>query len=286
MHTGTLRKMALALTFWLALHMSALRAQIFTAPLQASTTGTDPVDFEFRADGTLISKGNFGVGSLLSGDEGAGTRMFWFPSVGAFRAGGTDSAYGTTSANAWDPGQLGSYSVAFGLDSWASGDYSAAFGYWTRAWGYDSFGTGGGAAYGGYSFAGGCGNSATGAGGISLGTYNAASGTGAVALGGYNTSSGYFSMVMGALNSSSGSYTTASGLYTTATAFASFTIGTFNVGGGNPTSWVGTDPVFEIGNGTSSAPSDALVVYKNGNAALQGTLEVAPGGDIPMYTGE
>jgi hypothetical protein len=32
-------------------------------------------------------------------------------------------------------------------------------------------------------------------------------------------------------------------------------------------------------------PSDALVVYKNGNATLSGTLTVAPGGDIPMFTG-
>ena len=59
-----------------------------------------------------------------------------------------------------------------------------------------------------------------------------------------------------------------------------------------------TDPLFEVGNGSGSrfdnppignpdatGPSDALVVYKNGNAVLQGTLQVAPGGDIPMYSG-
>jgi hypothetical protein len=87
MHTKTLQKLALALTFWLALHMSSLRAQIFTAPLQASTTGTNPVDFEFRANGTMIAKGDFGIGSLLTADQGDGTRMLWFPSLGAFRAG-------------------------------------------------------------------------------------------------------------------------------------------------------------------------------------------------------
>src|ERR1700735_2724616 len=89
MHNGALRKMALALTFWLALHVSSLRAQIFTndLPLQASTTGTNPVDFEFRADGTLIAKGNSGVGTLLSTDQGAGTRMIWYPALTAFRAG-------------------------------------------------------------------------------------------------------------------------------------------------------------------------------------------------------
>jgi hypothetical protein len=67
-----------------------------------------------------------------------------------------------------------------------------------------------------------------------------------------------------------------------------------------------TDPLFEVGNGgdpygdgnpSTSEPSDAFVVYKNGNAAVQGNLSsggtfTAPSvvlttqsGDIPMYTG-
>lgn len=38
--------------------------------------------------------------------------------------------------------------------------------------------------------------------------------------------------------------------------------------------------------GTSStAKTDALVVYKNGNVAAQGVITAAAGGDIPMYTG-
>ena len=92
MHTKTLKKLALLLTFWLALYSSSLRAQTFTAPLQASTTGTDAVDFEFRASGVMIAKGDFGYGSLLSADQGDGTRMLWFPSIAAFRAGGVNSS--------------------------------------------------------------------------------------------------------------------------------------------------------------------------------------------------
>ena len=57
------------------------------------------------------------------------------------------------------------------------------------------------------------------------------------------------------------------------------------MGGGDPINWVASDPLFEVGNGTYQARSDALVVYKNGNAAFQGVVTVAPGGDIPMYTG-
>ena len=82
-------------------------------------------------------------------------------------------------------------------------------------------------------------------------------------------------------------------------------MGTCNLGlsetGATPnlTSWVPTDPLFEIGNGGNSwtgnpnavNSSDALVVYKNGDTAVQGTVTAptfvttAPAGDIPMYTG-
>jgi len=282
MHNGALRKMALALTLWLALHMSSLKAQIFTndLPLQAVTTGSNPVDFEFRSDGTLIAKGNFGVGSLGSGDEGAGTRMLWFPSLGAFRAGGVDGTQ-------WDQDNIGQYSAAFGYKTTASAYYSMAWGRQTGAFGMCS------TASGAYSWAGnfldlvmGGWSSANGGHSTAIGTWSTASGYGSVALGGGDTASGSSSTVIGNGNTASGYYATASGRYTTASAYNSFVTGTYNVGGGSSTAWVSTDPLFEIGNGTSSTPSDALVVYKNGNGILQGTLQIAPGGDIPMYTGD
>ena len=81
--------------------------------------------------------------------------------------------------------------------------------------------------------------------------------------------------------------------------FSSVAIGSYNVGGGNPYSWVPTDSIFEIGNGVPIAPegddvdpyaattgrSNALTVYKNGNMDVQGVVTCAPGGDIPMFTG-
>jgi hypothetical protein len=288
MHTGTLKKLALALTFWLAVHAGLLRAQTFTAPLQASTTGTNPVDFEFRADGTLIAKGNYGVGDLLSGDDGAGTRMFWLPGYGAFRAGGTDTSLGIYTANNWDPSNLGAYSAAFGLDTAAIGDYSAAFGDYALAESTGSFATGESvSASGNYSVAMGQFLTVSGNNSVAFGKLNTASGYGSTASGTYNSASGGGSTVTGGSNIASGYYTTASGYYTTAMALASFVTGVFNVGGGNPSTWVSTDPLFEIGNGTSSsALSDALVVYKNGNVTAQGVITAAPGGNIPMYTGE
>jgi hypothetical protein len=75
------------------------------------------------------------------------------------------------------------------------------------------------------------------------------------------------------------------------------TIGTYNLNksetAGTPssTSWVSADPLLEIGNGTSSTHSDALVVYKDGDVAAKGNVTAptfvtaAPSGDIPMFAG-
>ena len=74
----------------------------------------------------------------------------------------------------------------------------------------------------------------------------------------------------------------------------SFVIGAYNLGGGegDENTWVATDPLFEVGNGTSySTPSDALEVLKNGNTIVSGTLSVSgtsntvlinPAGDLSM----
>jgi hypothetical protein len=46
-------------------------------------------------------------------------------------------------------------------------------------------------------------------------------------------------------------------------------VGRYNVGGGNATSWIDTDPIFEIGNGTGiSTRSNAITVLKNGNVGI------------------
>lgn len=76
---------------------------------------------------------------------------------------------------------------------------------------------------------------------------------------------------------------------TLAGAYDSFVLGRFNLGtygSGGDTTWISTDPLLEVGNGTDSSHlSDAFIVYKNGNAVFQGSVQVAPSGDIPMYTG-
>jgi len=50
-------------------------------------------------------------------------------------------------------------------------------------------------------------------------------------------------------------------------------LGRFNTGLGSATTWVATDPLFEVGNGSSTtARSNALTVLKNGNTSISGSL--------------
>jgi autotransporter adhesin len=125
---------------------------------------------------------------------------------------------------------------------------------------------------------------------MAFGAGATAIGVNSIALGFNLTAIGPCSVALGGNSTASGNNSTAFGHCTTASAENSFVVGAYNVGGAGPTV-SGTDPVFEIGNGyynsaTSTAvPSDALVVYRNGSATFQGPVTVAPGGDIPMFSG-
>ena len=89
-------------------------------------------------------------------------------------------------------------------------------------------------------------------------------------LGSYSTSIGTGSRAFG-------NYSTAIGITTTAKSFHEFVIGSYNTL--NPsvqTSWIPTDRLFTIGNGTStSSRSDALTILKNGNTTINGQLSVS-----------
>lgn len=103
----------------------------------------------------------------------------------------------------------------------------------------------------------------------SMGISTIASGANSTAMGIFTEASGSYSTAMGLSTVASGSISTAIGRDTNADAYISTAIGRYNVGGGNPTSWVDTDPLFEIGNGTSdSARNNALTVYKSGRMSI------------------
>jgi len=239
-------KLSLALLAATLLLPGWLRAQqIFTAPL--TVNGTTPAKLEFRADGTLISTGQ-------------DTRLQWYPAKGAFRAIGFEGY-----PEVWNDAYIGAYSVAFGEGTWASGPASTALGSYTSSGGYASVAMG----YSSYAL----GNYS-----ISMGMSAIASAECSVAIGNDVAATGHHSTAIGYEVGAYGRYSTAIGKGVSSTAYNSFAIGSYNVGGGNATTWVGTDPLFEIGNGTSwEAKSSALIVYKNGNIKIP-----KPQGDIPM----
>ncbi|MES2476466.1 MAG: hypothetical protein V4640_11855 [Verrucomicrobiota bacterium] len=47
----------------------------------------------------------------------------------------------------------------------------------------------------------------------------------------------------------------------------------------------GGDELLILGNGTSSVPSNALEVFKDGKMNVKGVVTCLPGGNIPMFTG-
>jgi len=276
MSTRGLKKWALLLTFWIALHTSALRAQL----VGPSGTGALLIQLNTSAaGGQFVDGGTFGATDTLL-TTGAGTRMVWYPSKAAFRA-------GTVSGTQWDSANLGHYSTAFGRNTTASGDYSTASGYGTTASGRCSTAMGEGLASNDWSTAFGTGQ-ATGEFSTAFGYYNSASGYASTASGyhtvangfastasGYaTTASGYDSIAFGRETTAIGNFSTASGAYTTASAYADFVLGRFNTGGGttNSTTWVSTDPLFEVGNGTSGTHADALLLKKNGTMTVQGAI--------------
>ncbi len=111
-------------------------------------------------------------------------------------------------------------------------------------------------------------NGASGATSFTTGFGTNASGSTSTALGFATNASGSTSTAMGNATTASGEESTASGLATTAQAYVSTAIGTYNIGNGTTDTWVNTDPLFEIGNGTFSTPNNAFTVLKNGNVGI------------------
>jgi len=238
-----------------------------------------------------------------------GTRMMWLPEKSAFRVGTVTNAVwnsvliGTWSfasgfnsradgiaSTAMGAGCIaqGNTSTAMGLFSNALADYSTAIGYQAQASGDKSIALGNSTnASGNYATSMGSVSIASGAVATAMGYNNEASGDHATAMGhstnasgnislsmGFNTNaSGDGSMAMGWSSQAEGWMTAALGRGTHAKAFTSTAIGSYNdeIAGSSKTLWVETDPIFYIGNGEmDSSPSNAMVVYKNGNTDING----------------
>jgi len=261
-------------------------------------------------EGSFLATGTFDAATLVTPPAaGAGTRMMWYPEMASFRAGYVDGTQWdklnvgeSSTAGGHNVTASGTSSTAFGEGSTASGFGATALGQSNTASGYDAFAGGyNGSASGAYSVAlGGSanagGNFAFAAGGatnasndyavalgsntiasgnasFAAGTNAVASGMGAISLGAATSATADLSIALGGTTAASGTYAVATGQGTSAQAYNSFVVGRYNTLTGTTGSWVSTEPLFVAGNGSSgSSRSDALVLLKNGDMTIAGTL--------------
>jgi hypothetical protein len=217
-------------------------------------------------DGNLVAKSYYMVnsnpGAIPLPVSGPGTRMMWIPEKSAFRV-------GTVSNDAWDQTNIGTWSLASGFSAKATQSYDIGMGYFAEA-------------TGGNSIAIGSGPKASGSSSVAIGESNIASGNWSLALGSSSVAGGTFSTSMGWHSQASGEISTSMGTASIARAYGSTAIGSYNdsLATSSPTSWVDTDPLFMIGNGTSEATRhNAFTLYKNGNllAKHPTTVNTDPG---------
>jgi len=116
---------------------------------------------------------------------------------------------------------------------------------------------------------------------VAFGYSNNADGDYSFALGNVNDATGDNSFALGNYTKSNGKYATAMGYYTTAQAYNSFVIGRYNILEGTTDLWTGADPLFIIGNGSStSSRANAFKVCQNGFIEASGTLRIT-GSTVP-----
>ena len=202
----------------------------------------------FSLSSNVISAGDsdddFVFGSTQLDDDDGSTgdnaRLFFDKSEGDFRV-------GKASGDQWDAANRGgSSSIAMGDDAMANNSAAVAIGFGTTSSGVGSTALG-------FS------TNATTDYALSAGNSSTASGVSSVAIGEGVTASGY----------GAGAF----GEQTTAPSNYEFVVGSYNTeytpAGDN------TDRAFVVGNGEmAGAESDALIVFKNGDATLSGNLSL------------
>ena len=249
---------------------------------------------EFLVNDDVISKANSSlmkVSSKATADAINDSTMIWYKEKNAFRVGHVYIATGGTN--------VGQASFASGYRSEASGSYSSAIGYLSVASGKHSFASGDGALASGISscaigkgteatassaFAAGNNTEASGTNSCAIGGFARAtnnysialgtgatisSGEGAVAIGSTAQATGNYSTSIGTGTQATGIYATAMGRLATAQAYNSFVIGRYNIVEGSTTAWNTLEPLFVIGNGSSTTDrSNAFEVQKNGRVFI------------------
>jgi hypothetical protein len=165
---------------------------------------------------------------------------------------------------------FGKNSTAMGIETNASSDAATAMGVKTKASGIASTAMGlSTIARGDYSTALGENTKALASNTFAAGLNSEASGNGAIAIGFNNLAANDNSISIGHETNALGKNSIAMGRHTSAKSYLSFVLGRYNLGGGNPSEWRETDPLFEVGNGSNASnTSNALTIIKNGNIGI------------------
>ncbi|MBK6365472.1 MAG: tail fiber domain-containing protein [Saprospiraceae bacterium] len=140
---------------------------------------------------------------------------------------------------------------ATGDNSLASGSQTTAFGFYSTAMGFRT--------------------TALGPAATAIGWETTASGNYSTAMGQSTEASSWNSTSMGQSTEASGVSSTSMGFQTLARAYASLSLGRYNdsIAGSNPTTWVEADPLFIIGNGTSTNNrKNAVTILKNAKTGI------------------
>jgi hypothetical protein len=220
-----------------------------TIGLERNTTAaTAGNNLSVKAGGGTLAGTNLNGGNLyLQGgvSTGTGTSNVYIQTTGFGTGGGTSD----------DPMVTGMYlngsknSVAFNAAS-ATGQNSVAF------------------------------NEATASGTFYSAAFNnsTAGGSYATSFGNLTNATGQYSLAGGVFANADGNISTSIGNGTSAPSYVETVIGSYNVTGGETAgSWVATDPLFVIGNGTGSgAKSTAVTVLKNGKVGIGASSPGAP----------
>lgn len=261
-------------------------------------------------DSAVLFTGNIiappGTATVNPPAQGAGIRMMWLPEMGAFRVGFVDGVQ-------WDRVRIGSLSFAAGYNTTALGKNTVALGNSTVAGGDNSTTLGlGSGAYGSAATAMGAFTIASGANSTALGAYTSASGENATAFGNYSIASGISATAMGAYTKAiandaiamgyesiaSGSASVAMGVVSRSKAYGGAVLGMYNDSTDAPQSSTASaaDRIFQVGNGSENARSNAITILRNGNAGIgntdpgfrmdvSGRMRIRGGGDLNNSAG-
>ncbi len=223
-----------------------------------SALANGSASFSFGTGSQALGDGSFAIGSWR---RDIGGQVLNYPTVasgnsafaigmGSTAIGNGSFAIGTNDSTTY----IGAFAI--GYDNTSSGQQSFSIGSYNHSRDLLAF-----------SF--GAWNNATNIASFAIGTENTVTGIHATAIGDLNNTSGIESFALGQFNTATGDHAFSTGYYTTSQSAYSLVFGRYNEIAGDLSSWVPTDPLFVLGNGSNSVVrSNAVTVLKNGNMGI------------------